>query len=57
MNKTINVDLHLTEEQYNKLFLVADALKKEPEEVINNVVYGYLAIVEPYATDDEEITQ
>lgn len=57
MNRKINIDLDLTEEQYTKLCIVARSLKKEPEEVLNNVVCGYLAIVEIDPTDDEKITQ
>ena len=54
MNKIIKLDLYLNEEQYHKLCLVAYSLNKEPEEVANNAVYGYLAIVDPYAVDEED---
>ncbi len=54
MNKIIKLDLYLNEDQYNKLCLVANALNKEPEEVANNAVYGYLSIVDPYAVDEDE---
>lgn len=48
------LDLYLNEFQYEKLCLVADSLNKSPEEVANEAVYSYLAIVDPYAEDDEE---
>lgn len=54
MSKIYKLDLYLSEEQYNKLCLVASSLNKEPEEVANNAVYGYLSIVDPYAVDEEE---
>lgn len=48
------LDLYLNEFQYQKLCLVAESLNKSPEQVANEAVYSYLAIVDPYATDDEE---
>lgn len=33
--------------------MLAVTTGKEPEEVVNNAVYGYLAIADPLADDDE----
>ncbi len=46
------LNLYLSEYQYEKLSLVAESLDKTPEEVANEAVYSYLAIVEPSATDE-----
>ena len=53
MSKITKLNLYLSEYQYEKLCLVASSLNKTPEEVANNAVYGYLAIVDPFATDEE----
>ena len=47
------LNLYLSEEQYHKLCLVAESENKSPEEVANNAVYGYLAIVNPFEEDRE----
>lgn len=43
----IKLDVYLNEYQYRKLCAVASSLHKSPEEVANNVMTGYLSIVEP----------
>ena len=48
------LNLYLSEYQYSKLCLVAESLNKSPEEVANEAVYSYLAIVDPFATDEED---
>lgn len=47
------LNLYLNEKQYRKLCLVAETENISPEEVANNAVYGYLAIVDPFAEDRE----
>lgn len=47
------LDLYLNEYQYEKLCLVAESLNKTPEEVANESVYSYLAIVDPFAEDED----
>lgn len=47
------LDLYLSEYQYEKLCIIAKSLNKEPEEVANNAVYGYLAITDPIAEDGD----
>lgn len=54
MNEITRLGLYLNELQYAKLCEVAAISGKTPEEVANNVIYGYLAIVDPYAEDEEE---
>lgn len=44
--------LKTNEYQYHKLCAVAASLHKSPEEVAQNVLIGYLAIVEPAAEDE-----
>lgn len=46
MDKT-KLDIYLDEYQYKKLCAVAASLHKSPEEVAQNALIGYLAIVEP----------
>lgn len=53
MDKT-KLDIYLDEYQYHKLCAVADSLHKRPEEVAQNVLIGYLAIVELAAEDEPE---
>lgn len=53
MREITRLNLYLSEEQYHKLCLVAESLNKTPEEVANEAVYGYLAIVDPYAVDED----
>ena len=50
------LNLYLNDEQYQKLCLVAESENKSPEEVANNAVYGYLAIVDPFAIDYDDMT-
>ena len=46
-----NVDLNET--QAKKVELLAATTDREPEEVVNDAVYGYLAIADPFAEDRE----
>lgn len=41
------LNVYLDEYQYHKLCAVAASLHKRPEEVAQNALIGYLAIVEP----------
>lgn len=54
MRKITKLNVYLNEYQYAKLCAVAESLGKDPEEVANNAVYSYLAIVDPAAEDDED---
>lgn len=56
MASITKLNLYLNEEQYHKLCLVAETTNKSPEEVANNAVYGYLAIVDPFAIDYDDMT-
>ncbi len=56
MANITKLNLYLNDEQYHKLCLVAEAENKSPEEVANNAVYGYLAIVDPFAIDYDDMT-
>lgn len=53
MRKIIKLNVYLNEYQYAKLCNVAASLGKEPEEVANESVYSYLAIVDPAAEDED----
>ena len=48
------LNVYLDEYQYHKLCAVAASLHKSPEEVAQNVLIGYLAIVEPVPEDETE---
>ena len=54
MRKITKLNVYLNEYQYDKLCAVAASLGKDPEEVANDAVYSYLAIVDPYAVDEED---
>lgn len=54
MREIHKLSLYVNEEQYRKLCILADAKNVEPEEIANEALYSYLAIVDPYAVDDEE---
>ena len=54
MQKITKLNVYLNEYQYAKLCAVAASLGKDPEEVANDAVYSYLAIVDPYAVDEED---
>ena len=56
MANITKLNLYLNDEQYQKLCLVAESENKSPEEVANNAVYGYLAIVDPFAIDYDDMT-
>ena len=47
-------NVYLSEYQDHKVKVLAMQKGVEPEEIVNNAVYGYLAIVDPYAVDDED---
>lgn len=53
MGKITKLNLYLSEYQYEKLCAVAASLGKDPEEVANDAVYSYLAIVDPAAEDED----
>ena len=53
MGSITKLNLYLSELQYQKLCLLAKSLNKEPEEVANDAVYGYLATADPFADDDD----
>lgn len=53
MRKITKLNVYLNEYQYDKLCAVAASLGKEPEEVANDAVYSYLAIVDPAAEDED----
>ena len=54
MANITKMNLYLSEQQYKKLCLLARSLNKEPEEVANDAVYGYLAIANPFAADNDQ---
>ena len=53
MRKITKLNVYLNEYQYDKLCAVAASLGKDPEEVANDAVYNYLAIVDPAAEDED----
>ncbi len=53
MAEITKYNVYLNEYQQSKLNLLAATTGRDPEEIINNSVYGYLAIVDPLAEDTE----
>ena len=53
MNDKIKLSVYLDNYQYRKLCSVASSLHKSPEQVANNVVTGYLSMVDPVPPDVE----
>ena len=53
MAEITKYNVYLNENQQRKLDLLAFSTGKSHEELINNAVYGYLAIVDPQADDTE----
>ena len=53
MSKITKYSVYLSEQQARKVALLATTLGKEPEEVVNDAVYGYLAIATPFVEDRE----
>lgn len=56
MSEITKLDLYLSEYQYRKLNQLSLKRDKSPEEIANEAVYGYLAIVDPFAVDYEDMT-
>lgn len=53
MAEITKYNVYLNENQTRKLNMLAATTGREPEEVINDAVYGYLAIVDPFAEERE----
>lgn len=56
MAEITKLNLYLSEAQYHKLCLLAEQKGVDPEQVANECVYNYLAIVDPYAVDYDDMT-
>lgn len=54
--KITKLNLYVNEEQYKKLCILAEQKGVEPEQIANEAVYGYLAIVDPFAIDYDDMT-
>ena len=54
MANITKLNLYLSESQYQKLCLLANTLGRDPEEVANDAVYGYLAITDPFVANDDQ---
>lgn len=55
MSKITKLSLYLNEQQYHKLCLLAEQKAVNPEHIANEAIYSYLAIVEPFAVDYDEL--
>ena len=53
MAKITKYNVYLNENQNSKLNMLAATTGRAPEELVNNAVYSYLAIVNPFAEDKE----
>lgn len=53
MAEITKYNVYLNETQAKKVELLAATTDREPEEVVNDAVYGYLAIADPFAEDRE----
>lgn len=54
MAEITKYNVYLNENQQQKLNLLAMATGREPEQIINEAVYSYLLIVDPFDIDDDE---
>ena len=57
MSKIKKLDLYPSGPQYEKLLLLAEQKGVTPEEAANEVIYSYLAIVDPAAVDYDDMTE
>ena len=46
-------NVYLSEQQAHKVDLLSMTTGRDPEEIVNDAVYGYLAIADPFAEDME----
>lgn len=53
MAEITKYNVYLNEHQQHKIDLLAFTKGCEPEEIVNNAIYSYLAIVDPLAEDKE----
>ena len=53
MAEITKYNVYLNESQNSKLNLIANAQGKDHEEIINNSVYSYLLIADPFAEEKE----
>jgi hypothetical protein len=53
MGEITKYNVYLSEQQAHKVELLSMTTGREPEEIVNNAVYGYLAIADPFAEDRE----
>ena len=56
MSNITKLNLYLNEYQYKKLCQLAETSGKTPEQVANESIYSYLAIVDPFAVDYDDMT-
>lgn len=56
MAEITKLNLYVNENQYNKLCLLAEQKGVEPEQIANEAVYSYLAIVDPFSIDYDDMT-
>lgn len=50
------LDLYVNEDQYHKLCLLATQKGVDPEQIANEAIYSYLAIVDPCAIDYDDMS-
>ena len=53
MAEITKYNVYLSEQQARKVDLLAATTGREPEEVVNEAVYSYLVITDPFAEDRE----
>lgn len=54
MAEITKYNVYLSEQQEHRLQLLSTTTGRDPEQIVNEAVYSYLAIVDPFATDDTE---
>lgn len=55
MAEITKYNVYLSEQQAHKVDLLSMTTGREPEEIVNNAVYGYLSIADPYAEEREPV--
>lgn len=53
MAEITKYNVYLNEQQARKVDIIAATTGREPEEVVNDAVYGYIAIADPFVEDRE----
>lgn len=57
MRKITKLNIYLNDTQLDRLCILAGQKGMTPEEAANDIIYSYLAIVDPVAVDYDDMTE